>query len=104
MSRRCWCCRRSSSPGTPPVTKAAPHCPTRSQRLRLPKTGAVGPLGKDVSLTTSPASEGLGALAGVRIVDLTAVVLGPIATQILGDYGADIVKVESPSGDLMRLN
>src|SRR5581483_5060933 len=55
-------------------------------------------------LTTSPASEGLGALAGVRIVDLTAVVLGPIATQILGDYGADIVKVESPSGDLMRLN
>lgn len=41
-------------------------------------------------------------LAGLQVVDMTTLAMGPLAAQILGDYGADVIKVESPSGDPFR--
>ena len=43
-----------------------------------------------------------GSLAGIRVIDMTTIYSGPIAASILGDQGADVIKVEAPAGDAMR--
>src|SRR5205085_12352230 len=61
------------------------------------------PVCRDRPMTASlPPSTEFGPLDGIKVVEVASIVLGPLATQYLGDMGADVIKIEPPGGDLTR--
>ena len=51
---------------------------------------------------TQAQQNGQAPLQGLRVIDATAMIAGPLAAQVLADYGADVIKIEPRGGDLMR--
>jgi crotonobetainyl-CoA:carnitine CoA-transferase CaiB-like acyl-CoA transferase len=68
----------------------------------LPATPAVPGAGGGGQSATVVPDGGPGLLAGLRVVDFSAFVAGPLAAEVLADLGADVIKVEPPEGEAMR--
>ena len=71
----------------PDIGIAGVPAPTQKARMTTP---------------TAQQAQRPGPLHGIKVVEIASIVLGPLATQYLGDMGADVIKIEPPAGDLTR--
>src|SRR2546421_9527248 len=90
-----------------PERRRTSQTPSRSlpatRQASSPGRCSVSPA--DTTSTRERLVTGMGArlpLDGVRIVDMSQIAAGPYATSLLGDFGADVVKIEPPDGDQLR--
>ena len=93
---------RTSQPGIPFSVKPPPRPPVG---CRPPGSDTAAVLAEPRAAKPRPVErKGSGApLAGVKVLDLGAALAGPLATMLLADLGADVIKVEPPEGEMMRI-
>ena len=88
---------------TPPMIRAA-RAATAVRVEDLPAWAASASVSRPRAPKAESARDGVGAppLAGVRVMEMTNVIAGPVAGRLLADLGADMIKFESPFGDISR--